>query len=129
MPIASRKKCPSSRGAPSSRFSGSPPEILEHQYCPTAIALKRQWPRRPSAVQLVLQAVFVSQVIEGGRCRMLGGGQHGQHGDPLTVNVLHASAEDTVAVLPQDLEAAVSVSAEPRRLVQLPYSAYKLANA
>ena len=70
----------------------------------------------------------MSQVIEGGRCRILGGGQHGQDGDPLTVDVLHASAEDTVAVFPQDLEAAISVSTEPRRLVQLPYSADNLAN-
>ena len=55
--------------------------ILEHQHRPTAFALKRQRPRRPAAVQLVLQFVFVGEAIEGRPVRVLRGGQHGQHGD------------------------------------------------
>src|SRR5216683_3025531 len=57
--------------------------------------------------------------IESGRCRMLRGGQHGQHGGPITVDVALASAEDAFAVLPQDLEAANSTSAGPRGWIHL----------
>jgi hypothetical protein len=41
-------------------------------------------------------------------------GQHGQHRGPITVDVALSSAEDAFAVLPQDLEAAIAISAEPR---------------
>ena len=61
--------------------------VLEHQHGPTALAHELQRPHRPRPVQLVLQSVFVSKAIEGGRCRMLRGGQHDQHGGPMTVGV------------------------------------------
>jgi hypothetical protein len=44
---------------------------------------------------------------------MLRGGWHGQHGGPMTVDVALSSAEHTFAVLPQDLEVAISFSTEP----------------
>jgi hypothetical protein len=51
-------------GAPSSWSSGSPPDILEHQHGPTALAHEAQRPHGPSAIQLILQAVFVGEAIE-----------------------------------------------------------------
>ena len=57
--------------------------ILEHQHGPAAFADELQRPHRPGPVQLVLQSVFVGEAIEGGGCRMLRGGQHGQHGGRL----------------------------------------------
>jgi hypothetical protein len=48
---------------------------------------------------------------------MLRGGQHGQHGGPITVGVALSSAEDALTVLPQDREAAVPVSADFREIV------------
>jgi hypothetical protein len=50
---------------------------------------------------------------------MLRGGQHGQHGGPITVGVALSSAEDAFAVLPQDLEFTNSTSAEPRGWIHL----------
>jgi hypothetical protein len=86
--------------------------VLEQQHGPTAVADEPKRPHRPCAVQLVLQFVFVSQAIEGRRCRMFRGGQHGQHGGPITIDV--ASAEEAFVVLPQDLEPIISIGAEPR---------------
>ena len=93
--------------------------ILEHQHGPTAFADEFERPHRPRPFQLVLQSVFVSKTIEGGRCRMLRGGQHGQRGCPTTVGVALSSTEDEFAVLPQDLEATISTSAEPRGSIHL----------
>jgi hypothetical protein len=55
---------------------------------------------------------------------MFPSGKHGQHGGAITVvGVASASAEDTFAVLPQDLEvAAVPICAEQTRRIQLPHS-------
>ena len=100
--------------------------ILQHQHGPAAVADELQRPHRPRPVQLVLQAVFVSQAIQGRRCRMLRGGQHGQHGVPVAVGArAPCPAEHAVAVLPQDLEVAISVCAEPRRCIHLPDSRSK----
>ena len=102
--------------------------ILQHQHGPAAVADELQRPRRPGSVQLVLQSIFVGQAIEGGRCRMLRGGQHGQHGVPAAIGIqAPPTAEDAVAVLPQDLEVVVSLCAEPRRCAQLPHSTIGLA--
>jgi len=92
--------------------------VLEHQHGPTAVADELDRPRRPCPVELVLQVVFASKAIEGGRCRMFRGGQHGQHGGPITIDV--ASAEDAFVVLPQDLESIASIGAEPRQWIHLP---------
>jgi hypothetical protein len=44
---------------------------------------------------------------------MLPSGKHGQHGWPITViGAANAFAEDTFAVLPQDLEVAIPIRAE-----------------
>jgi hypothetical protein len=54
---------------------------------------------------------------------MFPSGKHGQHGGAITVvGVASASAEDTFAVLPQDLEVAVPICAEQTRWIQLPAS-------
>jgi hypothetical protein len=50
---------------------------------------------------------------------MLRGGQHGQHGGPMTADVALASTEDAFAVLPQDLTAAVRIYAIKRILHHL----------
>jgi hypothetical protein len=50
---------------------------------------------------------------------MFRGGQHGQHGGPITVGVALTSAEDAFAVLPQNLEPTISISAEPRGWIHL----------
>jgi hypothetical protein len=87
--------------------------VLEHQHDPTAFTDELERSHRPRPVQLVLQAVFASKAIEGGRCRMLRGGQHDQDGGPMTADVALSPAEDAFAVLPQDLKATISTSAEP----------------
>jgi hypothetical protein len=51
---------------------------------------------------------------------MLRGGKHGQHGGTMTVGVAFSSTEDAFAVLPQDPEAANSISAQPRGWIHLP---------
>jgi hypothetical protein len=45
---------------------------------------------------------------------MLRGGQHGQHGSTIAVGVALSSAEDALAVLPQDLEVAIPIGAKSR---------------
>ena len=95
--------------------------VLEHQHGPTAFAHELERPHRPRPVQLILQSVFVSEAIEGGGRRVLRGGQHGQHGGrDRRRRQAPSSAEDAFAVLPQDLEATISTSAEPRGWIHLP---------
>jgi hypothetical protein len=54
---------------------------------------------------------------------MFPSGKHGQHGGAITVvGVANVSAENTFAVLPQDLQVAVPICAEPTRWIQLPAS-------
>ena len=88
--------------------------VLEHQHALPAFADERERSHRPRPVQFVLQSVFVSKAIEGGRRRMLRGGQHDQHGGRITLGVALSPAEDAFTVLPQDLEATISAGAEPR---------------
>src|SRR5216684_1106186 len=63
--------------------------------------------------------MFASQAIERGGCRMLGGGQHGQHSGPMATSVALSSTEDALAVLPQYLETANSTSARPRGWIHM----------
>jgi hypothetical protein len=52
---------------------------------------------------------------------MLGRGQHRQHGAAVSVDAqAPPSAEDAIAVLPQDLEVAISICIELSRWIQLP---------
>jgi hypothetical protein len=61
---------------------------------------------------------------------VLRGGQHGQHGAAVAVGVQAPSpAEDAFAVLPQDLEAVLSASAEPKGCIQSPHSTGKVVVA
>ena len=79
--------------------------------------LKR--PHRPSTVQRILQSVFVSEAIEAGRCRVLRGGKHRQHGVPRAVGAIApSSAEDALTVVPGRLQVAIA-SADPRRWAHL----------
>jgi hypothetical protein len=88
--------------------------VLEHQHHPAAFADKLERSHRPRPVQLVLQAIFARQAVEGGRGGMLRDGHHDQDGDLITVGVALSPAEDAFAVLPQHLKAAISTSVEPR---------------
>ena len=123
MPMARRKKRPTSIGAPSSRSSGSPPGSSSTNMVWSALADELQRSRRPGSVQLVLQSIFVREASKGRRCRMLRGGKHSQHIGPVAIGILAPrTAENAVAVFPQDLEVAIPVCAEPRRCAQLPHS-------
>ena len=82
------QKAPHLHGPPEQPVQRLAAGVLEHQHGPTAFADELERSHRPRPVQLVLQSVFVSKAIEGGRRRMLGGGQHGQHGGLTTVSVL-----------------------------------------
>ena len=64
MPMARRKKRPTSMGAPSSRSSGSPPGSSSTSMVRPRVAHERQRPHRPCPVQLILQLVFVGEAIE-----------------------------------------------------------------
>jgi hypothetical protein len=87
--------------------------VLEHQHGPTAFPDELDRSHRPGRVQLVLQSVFTGKAIEGGRCRMLRGGQHNQRGDRITVDVALSPTEDAFAILPQNLQVTISTSAGP----------------
>ena len=114
MPTAKGRKLPTAMGVPSSRSSGSPPGSSSMSML-LPLALKRQGPRRPRPIQHVLQAVFVGQAIEATRAGMLRGGHHGQHGAPFAaIRLTPGSAENALAVRPQDLEAAISLWAKTR---------------
>jgi hypothetical protein len=59
---------------------------------------------------------------------MFPSGKHGQHGGAITVvGVASASAEDTFAVLPQDLEVGTSIRTEQTKWMHLPHSAHDTA--
>src|SRR6516162_1557799 len=84
--------------------------ILEHQHSPTGFAHELQWQHRPRAIEFALQFVFVTEVIEGRTRRVVGGRSNEQHGAPLTVVVQSpAAVKDALAVLPEDLRAAIRV--------------------
>ena len=90
--------------------------IFEHQHGPTAFAPDFQRAHSPCTVELVLQRVFVGKAIKAGGRLVLSGRQHGQYGGSVAVRgSAPSSAQDTFAVLPQDLEAVFSPSAEPKR--------------
>src|SRR6516165_8366493 len=75
--------------------------ILEHQHRPTGVAHEVQRPYRPRSVELLLQFEFVSQAIEAGAGRLIGGRNNGQHGAPFAVILQSpAAVEDAFAVLP-----------------------------
>src|SRR5258708_19286511 len=63
--------------------------------------------------------MFASQAIERGGCRMLRGGQHGQHSGPMAAGVALSSTEDALAILPQYLEAANSTGGGPRGWIHM----------
>ena len=126
MLIARCKKRPTSIGVAEPPVERLAAGILEHQCGPTAFADELQRSCCPCPVQVVLQFIFVSEAIEGGRRRMLGGGQHCQHGAAVSVSAqAPSSAEDAVPVLPQDLEGAIPIHVEPSRWIQSPTSSLR----
>ena len=83
-----------------------------------------KWSHCPRTIQLVLQLTFVSEAIKAVWGGLLRGGNYGKHGGPVPViRVALRSAEDALAVLPQDRESAIPVSANSRKWVQLGDSA------
>jgi hypothetical protein len=93
-------------GAPSRRASGSPPGILEHERGPAGLTHQFQRPNRPGTVQLVLQAIFVGKAVQAGRQWLFRGGPRQQ---VIAAGVVRApsSVEDTLAVVPQDLQSVM----------------------
>src|ERR1700719_2631678 len=75
--------------------------ILEHQHGPAALTNQLKRTRRPCPIQLLLQSIFVSKTIEGGRRGMLCSRQHGQH-ESRVVAMAISSAEDALTVLPEN---------------------------
>ena len=57
-----------------------PARILEHQHGPAVLAHELQRPRRPGAVQLIFQLIFVREPIEDERRRVFRGDEQRQHG-------------------------------------------------
>jgi hypothetical protein len=56
----------------------------------------------------------MGEAIEAGGRRVLRDGKDGQHSGPIAVGAqARSSAEDAFAVLPQDMEAVIYLSAEP----------------
>src|SRR5215831_5618551 len=87
--------------------------ILEHQHGPGAVARKLQRLRRPIPVELILQGVFVSKAIKARARGVLGGGLNDQHSAAVAVIAdAPASAEYALAVLPQNLKAAVRIAVQ-----------------
>jgi hypothetical protein len=81
--------------------------ILEHQQGVLMLPHELQRPRRPRAVQFILQSVFVSKTFQIARRGVLLGGNHGQHGGPVTVTgITPSSTEEDCTVLPQHLQLA-----------------------
>src|SRR5882757_4821994 len=93
--------------------------ILEDQHSPSTFADELKRPYRPCAVQFVLQSIFMSETIEGGRCRMFHRRQHGQYTGQISIGVTPSSVDDAFAVLPQDLEVAIPICAEKSGGIQL----------
>src|SRR5882672_5612511 len=98
-----------------------PAGILEHQHGPAAFSDKLKRTRRPRPVQFLLQSIFVSKTIQGGRRGMLCSRKHGQHG-AVSVGVATDPAEDVFAILQQDLEVGTPICAKQSRWIQLPHS-------
>jgi hypothetical protein len=104
--------------------------VLEQQRCSTAFVGQCERPRRPYGVELVPQFIFVREASEACRRRAFRSRQHDQHGAPPAVAVLPPPpAEDAIPILPEDLEAVFSLSAERKRLLQLPCSADQAARS
>ena len=102
--------------------------VIEQQHGLTAFADQLQRPRCPCAIQLILQAIFMPEVMEAGWRLLFRGGQHGEDGGaPAFGARTPPSAEDTFAVLPVDLGAAIPISVKSREPVQLRYSRCQLA--
>ena len=64
---------------------------------------------RPCAVELILELVFVGEMIEARAGRLVGGRHNEQHGALAVIVQSPAAAKDALAVLPQDLGAAVRI--------------------
>ena len=72
----------------------------------------------------------MGEEIEDRRRRAFPSGQHGQHRAAAAVAVLPPPpAEEAIPILPEDLEAFFSLSAERKRLLQLPCSASQAARS
>ena len=83
---------------PSERFAAG---VLEHQHGPGGFAHKLQRPRRPGAVQLVFQFVFMGEAFEDGGRRAFPRRQYNQRGALISVGRAGAIlTKNAFAVLP-----------------------------
>jgi hypothetical protein len=86
--------------------------VVEQQDDLPPFPQQRQGPRRPGAVERVLKPIFVCETINAAGSEMLDRGAHGQRSDPLAIlTFVPATADNTLPVLPQGLEATISLSA------------------
>src|SRR4029077_137187 len=88
--------------------------ILEHQRHAAVVAGKRARSRRPGAVQIFLQFVFVSEAIEVVKHWLLRSGKHNEHCIPVAGTIAPSPAEDTIAVPPHHPEVPTPANVEPR---------------
>ena len=85
--------------------------ILEHQHGVTGVVHELQRPHRPRGVQLVLQSVLVSEPIEARARRVRSDGQNDQHSAPPAISAdAPPSAEDTLAILPQNRTTTIRIA-------------------
>ncbi|MNL06362.1 hypothetical protein D3C87_1269950 [compost metagenome] len=77
--------------------------ILEHQHSLAGLSHQFQRPDCPGAVQFVLQAIFVAKAVQAGRRWLFRSGPCQQE---IAAGLVRApsSIEDTLAVVPQDLQ-------------------------
>src|SRR5260370_31977489 len=71
--IAMRRKCDGSSGRPSSRSSGAPPGILQHQRHVAVVVRERDGSRRPACVKFGLERIFVFEPLDATERRFLRG--------------------------------------------------------
>ena len=123
MPMARRRKRPTSIGAPSSRSSGSPPGSSSTSMVrpPSRTSSSGRTAHAPSSSSFNPYSCARRSRLAGVGCSAAG--STASTALRLAVGVQAPSpAEDAVAVLPQDLEVAVAVCAEPSSWAQLPDS-------
>ncbi len=93
--------------------------VLDQELSPAALLPKLQRPRGPSAVKLVSQCVFMGEAIKHGQRMMIRGRKRDQNGRTAVVaSNPPSAAEDTLAVVRQELEIAVSVDVELKARMQ-----------
>jgi len=101
---------------PLERFAA---RILDQELSPAALLPKLQWSRGPSGVKLVSQCVFVGKAMKHGERMMTSGRKRYQKARIVVVaSNPPSTAEDTLAVVRQELEIAESVDVKLKPRMQ-----------